>query len=907
MSDPRSDIPAAAVQPAQRALMERMSIVWIVPIGALLLALALAWQAYSDRGPVIEITFANGSGIAAGETELRYRDIGVGQVERVGFTPGLDRVVVTVRLDEEVADYVDDGAEFWVVRPEVTAEGVQGLSTVLSGVYIEGSWDGTQGAFLERHVGLDETPVARPDEEGLRVVLRTETGRGLTAGAPILYRGLQVGVVGQPRIASDGISVLADAFIRDPHAARLTDRTRFWSVSGFSLDIGPQGASLNFASLASLVRGGLSFETVVSGGAPTVEGAVFDIYENREGAVASLFSADDANAPRLNVTAVFEDNVAGLTTGADVELRGLRIGEVVDLSGQVDPERFGDDRVRLVATLSVRLDQISMRGDDDAREEVLSFLETRVGEGLRARLANASLITGGLKVELVDVPDAAPALFDRDALPFPVIPTAPAEIEDVAGAAQGLIARVNNLPVEEVLENTIAFLQSARNLVENGDIQRASGEVVGLVEEVRAVVGSDEVQALPTRVSAALDTLETAVAEATGVLQDIRAEGVVANLNEAVTAATSAAEEVGTAVAGVPALVERVDAVAAQAEALALEDLVDQARGVLADARGILRTEETQALPGQLGRTLDSLNAAMTDAQAILADFDAENSVGRLSTTLDAAATAADDVGAAVEGIPALVERLDAVAAQAQALALEDLVDQASGVLAEARGILGTEETRALPGQLGQTLDSLSATVDEARAILADFEAEDSVGRLSATLDAASEAADDVSEAVADVPDLVARIDAVAARAETLEFEALLDEIAQLASAARRVLDTDGARALPERVGRALEEVEAAVAELRAGGTVENVNETLASARRAADSFAATAEDLPALVERTADALEAAEETFATLGEAGALNREARSALREVGRAADAIRSLARAIERRPNSLLTGR
>jgi len=807
MSDRYAEIPEAEVQPARRSIWERMSIVWIVPLGALLLALALAWQAYSDRGPVIEISFANGSGIAAGETELRFREVGVGQVERVGFTEGLGRVLVTVRVDEEVASYIDDGAQFWVVRPEVTAEGVQGLSTVLSGVYIEGSWDGAQGAFVDSHIGLDVPPVARPDEAGLRVVLRTETGRGLTAGAPILYRGLEVGVVGQPRIASDGISVLADAFIRDPHAGRLTDRSRFWSVSGFSLDIGPQGASLNFASLASLVRGGLSFETVVSGGAPVVEGAVFDIYDNREAAVASLFSQDDANAPRLNVTAVFEDNVAGLTTGADVELQGLRIGEVVDLSGQVDPERFGDDRVRLVATLSIRLDQISMSGDDDAREEVLSFLETRVAEGLRARLANASLLTGGLKVELVEMPDAEPAAFDRDAEPFPVIPTAPAEIEDVAGAAQGLIARVNNLPVEEVLQNTIAFLESARGLIEDGAIQRASGEVVGLVEEVRAVVGSEQVQALPERVAATLDTLDAAVAEATGVMQEMRAEGIVASLNEAVVAAGNAA----------------------------------------------------------------------------------------------------DEVGAAVEGIPALIERIDAVAARAQALALEELVDQASGVLADARGILGTEDARALPGQLGQTLDSLSATVDEARDVLAEFRTEDSVARLSATLDAASAAADDVSAAVADVPALVERIDAVAARAETLEFEALLDEIAQLAAAARGVLDTEGARDLPERVGSALEEVEAAVAELRAGGTVENVNEALASARRAADSIAATAEDLPALVERTAAALEEAEATFATLGEAGSLNREARVALREVGRAADAVRSLARAIERRPNSLLTGR
>ena len=53
MSDSPLEIPEAEVQPARRSLWERLSIVWLVPFGALLLALGMAWHAYSDRGPVI--------------------------------------------------------------------------------------------------------------------------------------------------------------------------------------------------------------------------------------------------------------------------------------------------------------------------------------------------------------------------------------------------------------------------------------------------------------------------------------------------------------------------------------------------------------------------------------------------------------------------------------------------------------------------------------------------------------------------------------------------------------------------------------------------------------------------------------------------------------------------------------
>ena len=798
-------VPEAVVEPASRSLWERASIVWLVPLGALLIALAMAWQAYSERGPLIEITFRNGSGIAAGETELRFRDIAVGRVEQVGFTEGLGRVLVSVRLDEEVAPYIDESAEFWVVRPQVTAQGVQGLNTVLSGVYIEGSWDAEPGEFVTRFEGLAEVPVARPDQAGTRIVLRSDDGRGLTEGAPILYRGLEVGHVGAPRIATDGITVLADAFIEAPHDRILTDLSRFWSASGFSFSVGAQGAQLDFASLSSLIRGGLSFETVVSGGEPVPEGAAFDIYPNREAAVASVFAEQEEAAPRLNVTAVFEDNVAGLTAGAPVSLRGLEIGEVVDLAGQVNPERFGDSRIRLVATLSIRLDALTMgavpeESAPEARAEVLDFLDRRVRDGLRARLTNASLFAGGLKVELVELDDAGFATLDRDARPFPVLPTAPAQVEDVAGAAQGLIARIEALPVEEVLDNAVTFLDSATALVEDGAIQRASGEVVGLVEEMRAVVGSEGMQALP-----------------------------------------------------------------------------------------------------------DRLGAITEDLRAALAELESRDGIARLVTAVEQAGQAAEEVGAAAEGVPALVARIEAVAAKAEGLALEALVDEAGGLVSEARAIVGTEAARALPGRLDTALDGVAAAVADARGVLGQIEAEESVARLNAALDAAAAAADDVSASVEDVPGLVERIDAVAARAETLEVEALIDEVAALAQAGRAVLGTPQAEALPERLGGALEEVEAALAELRAGGTVENVNAALDSARRAADSVAATSEDLPALVDRTADVLGQAEAVLAGLGAAGRLNREAQSALREIGRAAAAVRSLARRLEREPNAILTGR
>ena len=121
------------VSPARPSVWRNLSFVWLVPILALALSLGLAWRSLADRGELIEITFANASGVTPGETELKYRDVVVGTVETVTFTDDLEKVLVRARVDKKVAPYLDTDTEFWVVRPQVTTRGVSGLSTVLSG------------------------------------------------------------------------------------------------------------------------------------------------------------------------------------------------------------------------------------------------------------------------------------------------------------------------------------------------------------------------------------------------------------------------------------------------------------------------------------------------------------------------------------------------------------------------------------------------------------------------------------------------------------------------------------------------------------------------------------------------------------------------------------------------------
>ena len=231
MTDP---VPDVGLVSARRRLWERMSVVWLIPVAALLISLGVAWQAWVERGPVIEIIFDDAAGIAARQTELRFRNVSVGKVERVRFTESLEQVIVSVRIDPEVADFVDDSSQFWVVRPEVSSQGVTGLETVLSGVYIEGQWDAVANGTVYLHTGERIPPLMTNNQRGLRIVLRSTDG-ALTTAMPLLYQGVPVGRVGDAQVGDDGLSVQAEAVIFAPHDRLIRKATRFWDASGFSI------------------------------------------------------------------------------------------------------------------------------------------------------------------------------------------------------------------------------------------------------------------------------------------------------------------------------------------------------------------------------------------------------------------------------------------------------------------------------------------------------------------------------------------------------------------------------------------------------------------------------------------------------------------------------------------------
>ncbi|MGR3500985.1 MlaD family protein [Pseudaestuariivita sp.] len=830
MSD---DIPEAPRAQGTKRKARGASVVWLVPLAALCVAIFVAWTTYADRGPVIRIAFEDAGGILPNETELRFRNVPVGVVEEVAFNADLTRVLVDVRLDKGVAPFVDEGAEFWVVRPEVSTSGVTGLQTVLSGVYIAGNWDDEPGGTSVSYLGRDAAPLVTAYRSGTLIELRSTRSQGLSENKPIVYKGIEVGRVGTARISQDGDAVVANAIIYEDHVRLVSSATRFWDTSGFSFSLGPNGAELDFSSLASLVSGGITFDTLVSGGTALEEGMSFAVFRDQSAARNSVFEENDGET--LTVRMVFEENVSGLAAGAPVEWRGLRIGEVVSVSGIVDEARFGDARVRLLATVDVRPARFGL-GRATTTEEAFDYLERRVANGLRARLATASILTGGLKIEFVVDPDATEDTLDRNAEPFPIFPVTAGDIADVSATADGVLQRVSALPFEELLDSTIAFLNNATALVSNQSLQNTPAELLGLVTDARGVVSSDAVQALPADIQTLVTDLQSASGDLSALLSDLREANTAERLLAAIDQAGLAAEAVTAGLAGLPDLTERATTLLDTANTLPLVDLVTEAGGVATELRTVLASDATQALPATAVEALGAL-------QTLLADLNEAGTAASLSDALTRAGEAATAVETAMEGVPELIEGVNTLVATANTLPLQTLIADAQGLAVEARALLSSEATRALPA-------SATAAITELETLLSGLNEANTAQTLSETLVSAGEAATAVETSVAGLPGVVEELDTFVTNANTLALDELVRDAQGLAAEARRLFAAPALQTLPASVSGAVAELDTLLTGLTEANTAQTLETALVEAASAAEAVELAVEGIPGIITR---------------------------------------------------------
>ncbi|UQS16270.1 intermembrane transport protein PqiB [Pseudomonas sp. HS6] len=462
MESSAADQPRAPGQAPIKTRRFSISLVWIVPIVAVLVGISLVVHNLMQEGPTIVVTFKTGSGLTANKTEVKYRNVVVGQVSDVELADDQKSVNATIKLAKQAETFTREDSKFWVVRPRIGAGGVSGIDTLLSGDYI-GADIGQSDGRAKHFKGLENPPPITYGEPGRRFNLHSSDLGSLDIGSPVYYRKIPVGQVVAYALNPDGKGVNIEVFIHSPNDAFVTENTRFWNASGIDVNVGANGFAVKTESLSTLLVGGIAFRApdYSPNDVAAADEKAFDLFEDQQTALAP-----PAGKPQY-LSLRFDQAMRGLKVDAPVEFLGMEIGRVVSVNLDFDekkrsfpvnvgiviyPQRLGRAHEKMLKVLNHNPD------DEGA---AVRLIGTFVDNGLRAQARSGNLLTGQLYIALDFFPKAEKVAFDPTARPI-VIPTIPGSLEQLQEKLEAMLDKLNKLPVERIAGNLDSNLVELR-------------------------------------------------------------------------------------------------------------------------------------------------------------------------------------------------------------------------------------------------------------------------------------------------------------------------------------------------------------------------------------------------------------------------------------------------------------
>jgi paraquat-inducible protein B len=505
MTEPSSPEPTTVSAPSEGSIPTplirrknrmRLSLVWIVPLVALLVGGALLVRTVLATGPRIEIEFRNAESLEPGKTEVRYKEVVIGRVESVSLRDDRTRVIATVQLNRSAAPIAVQDTGFWVVRPRVALAGVSGLGTLFSGAYI-GVDAGTMTQPRKQFIGLEVPPFVLRGEPGRSFVLRAPNLGSLDVGSPVLYRRTPVGRVVGFTLLPDEDELSVKVFIESPYDRLVTPQSRFWNASGVDLTVSAGGLTLNTQSVATVIAGGVAFEhapdTLKS--APAAANAAFTLFSDRRSAMAP----PDGAAQSLRM--VFNGTVRGLVIGAPVDFLGVEIGNVRSIALQ---QGAPGQRFPVLVTADIyplrfgKLRGVPGKPNATESESNLALLQRLTDSGLRAQLRTGNLLTSQLYVALDFLPPAgkntkSPLLADAEGVI--TLPTMPGTLSELQPQVASIVEKLSKIPFLDIaasVQTTLAQVNTAVASIGGltPEAQKALVGVQATLTEVQRTLGS---------------------------------------------------------------------------------------------------------------------------------------------------------------------------------------------------------------------------------------------------------------------------------------------------------------------------------------------------------------------------------------------------------------------------------
>lgn len=463
---------------ANVAQKTRISAIWIIPVVALLVGIWMLYQYQLNKGQTIYISMPQAEGIVAGKTEIKVRSVKIGQIDHVRLSNSQDSVIARAQIDKNYDNLLTEDARIWVVKPRIDETGISGMTTLLSGVYLE--FSPGESKQLKKQFKLQEEPaLIGKDVQGGRFKLLSYNAEVLDVSTGIFFKNYKIGQIETATFDWKNQAMQYGIFIKAPYENLITLNSIFWVNSGIEIDLSADGININTGSLSKLLKGGISvgLPEQQAPGDLAQDGHSFSLSQSYKQALEERFYDFDYYLIE------FEQSIRGLRVGAPVEYRGTRVGTVVEAPANViidgKPAHFRAKNTAVPVLIKVeygRLYHITSVAKEYWKTSVNEWIEN----GMRASLKPGNLLTGAVYVDFDFYTDTPKSELKKLAQ-YDVFPSVSSGITVLADQVSDVLNKVNNLKIEDSLAK----------------MQTTFSEYQALASEMRTLLSKPDTQNLP--------------------------------------------------------------------------------------------------------------------------------------------------------------------------------------------------------------------------------------------------------------------------------------------------------------------------------------------------------------------------------------------------------------------------
>lgn len=461
-----------------------ISAIWIIPIVTAIVGLWIIYSHFADRGTPFTLLAKDASGIVAGKTVIKNRSVDIGIVDEVTLSKDFEKVVIKGRIYNDMEPLLKNDSIFWVVKPEIGRDGVTGLGTILSGVYIElASGNDTHSFKNNPFILSDNPPLSDPSIKGIRVNLESDQSGVIPRGASVMFHGYRVGNVETSEFDVDSRKMKYQIFITKPYDALVTQNVRFWKEGGIDLSLSSSGASLNVPSLDVLMSGGISFDLPDGSklGAPAEQHAVYKLYEDKKSIQDSQYTE------YKEFLIMLSESISGLVEGAPVEYHGIRLGTVSKVPFYTAEMLSKTFILNQKVPVLIRIEPDRLSELVDEKIDIATLIMDEQKNGLRASLKTSNMFTGALYIDL----DFYPELKNKynaklsTLYGYNTIETTSTGIAQIQAKVMQLLDNFNNLPLNNTMTEFNKSLASTQRLMNSLNQIMASNEMQNIPKDLQ--------------------------------------------------------------------------------------------------------------------------------------------------------------------------------------------------------------------------------------------------------------------------------------------------------------------------------------------------------------------------------------------------------------------------------------